>query len=452
MDRLARVLVHRLSRFGIEAGRGLRAKARAWGPVVIKFTMAQAAVQAFGLLTGIIIVRSLDKGDYALYTIAGSGLAALLGLSNSGITYGVTAIGGRVWQEPRRLGQVVVTALGLRTRLAIVTVIPTGAVLFWLLRANGASVGIATLLLAIVLATGVVQLTYGILLVVPQLRGQVRAIQYLEFGGAAARFVLIASLAWILLDAWSALLVGTLVGLLQLWRLRRLVRGGIDMTAPSDPAAAREMKMIVRRQWLNEVFHVFQGQIYVFLLSVFGTTESVADLGALNRIAVVYAVLFAVMQAIVMPRYARQQNRSRLARLHTLIFCGYAVASSVPLLLVWLFSHQILWVLGHRYSGLDLELLMVAANAALSSVAGVSWALNATRGWIVPGWIAVSVGLSSQAAIIAAVGSSTFSQVVTIGILSNGAFTTIQLTATVIFMRHARLGRGAAAELGATER
>lgn len=431
----ARPLGQGAGRFAVELRRAVLERARRWGPLMFKFLAAQATVQAFGALTGIILVRSLSKVDYALYTIAVSGLAALVGLSNSGITYGVTAIGGRAWQESRRLGQVVVTALGLRTRLGLITALPTAVLLVWLLRGNDASTARALALLAAVLATAAVQFTYGILLVVPQLRGQVRTIQYLDLGGAAARLVLVAAFAYVLLDAWTALLVGTLVGLVQLWRLRRLVRAAIDMSAPSDPAVATELKTIIRRQWLNELYHVFQGQIYVFLLGAFGTTESVADLGALNRISMVFAVLMAAMQAIVLPRYARQQEPGRLARLHLLIFCGYVVAAALPVVLTWLCSHQILWILGGKYLGLDRELLLVAASAAMASTAGIAWAMNATRGWIIPGWIAVPLGLVSQGVIMAAVGTSTLYQVVTVGILSNGCFIFIQLAATAVFMR-----------------
>lgn len=434
MDNSRHSVLHRIRRDAREVGIRFSARMRRWMPVIAKFMMVQAAVQGLSLLTGILIVRSLEKSDYALYTLANSGLSALMALSNSGISYGVTAIGGRVWQDSRQLGRVVGTALSLRTRLALIVAAPTAAILLWLLRENGATTEKAATLLALVLTTGLFQLTYGILVVVPQLRGQVRAIQYLDLAAATLRLVLIAVAALLYLDVRIVLLVGTVVSLLQFYRMRYLARTNIDITSPPDPTVATEMKMMVKRQWPNEVHYVFQGQIYVFLLSVFGTPESVADLGALSRISIVFSILVSVMQAIVLPRYARHKDVRRLPKFHLAIFCGYTTAAAIPVLFVWLFSRQLLWVLGQKYAGLDLQLVMVAASGALGSTAGIAWALNATRGWIIPGWIAVPIGLALQVAIMAIVGTSTFYQVVTVGILSNVTFTLIHLAASVAFM------------------
>src|SRR5437667_6327395 len=108
--------------------------------VVGGFALVQAAAQGLGLVAGFVLVRALDKQDYALYTLTITGINALAMLSNGGIIDAATAIGGRAWQDPRHLGQVVSSAMRFRRRLAAMIVAPVILFLIWLLARNGASI------------------------------------------------------------------------------------------------------------------------------------------------------------------------------------------------------------------------------------------------------------------------------------------------------------------------
>src|SRR5262249_7236297 len=82
------------------------------------FAVVQAVAQGLGLIVGFILVRALDKHDYALYTLAITGINALVMLSNGGIIDAATAIGGRAWQDARHLAQIIASAMRFRRRLA----------------------------------------------------------------------------------------------------------------------------------------------------------------------------------------------------------------------------------------------------------------------------------------------------------------------------------------------
>jgi hypothetical protein len=105
-----------------------------WVPLLAKFAFVQALVQAIGFAAGPLIVRNLPKREYAFYNIGNTMLAAILVLADSGISSALTAIGGRVWQDSRRLGSLLNTALQLRRQLAVFTVAAVVPVLIWLLR------------------------------------------------------------------------------------------------------------------------------------------------------------------------------------------------------------------------------------------------------------------------------------------------------------------------------
>ena len=48
-----------------------------WLPILVKFASIQAVVQVLGFAAGILIVRTLPKRDYALYTIGNTMLATI---------------------------------------------------------------------------------------------------------------------------------------------------------------------------------------------------------------------------------------------------------------------------------------------------------------------------------------------------------------------------------------
>jgi len=92
---------------------------RRWSLTLAEFGVAQIAVQALTALAGILIIRSMSKPEYALFAIANSMQTTCNLLADLGIGIGVRSIGGKVWDDPFRFGQLMNTALRLRRKFAI---------------------------------------------------------------------------------------------------------------------------------------------------------------------------------------------------------------------------------------------------------------------------------------------------------------------------------------------
>lgn len=71
-------------------------KAIYWGKTLSKFVSVQLVIQTLGFVCGILIVRTLDQQQYAYFTIANTMQGTMNMLSDSGISIGLTAIGGKV--------------------------------------------------------------------------------------------------------------------------------------------------------------------------------------------------------------------------------------------------------------------------------------------------------------------------------------------------------------------
>src|SRR4029077_12162004 len=83
-----------------------------------RFVSFQIFAQALGVICGIFLVRTLGRREYALFTIANSMQGTMNLLADTGLSIGLTAIGGRVWQDRHELGRLVATTTNLRRRFA----------------------------------------------------------------------------------------------------------------------------------------------------------------------------------------------------------------------------------------------------------------------------------------------------------------------------------------------
>lgn len=417
------------------AGAALVSHLRRWGLVLAEFTLVQLLVQALGMVVGLIVVRVLTKQDYAYYTIANTTLAALFWVSNSGVTYAASAIGGRVWQDRGRLGQVMLAAFKTSRLPTALALVPILAMLGWLLRQNGARPPVIAVMMILIACGAALQLRTAILVTVPRLRGEFRLLQKVDVASTMTRLALIAGAALVYLDALLAILL-TVAGSLGQWLfIRRWVARTLDLTQPADVGMEMEMRQTVKRQWLNDAYYAFYGQISVFLLSVFGTPESVADLGALGRLGTIFVAVGATMQSIILPAYARCQDPHQLRRLYFQILGLNLVIALVPVAFVFVAPTPFLWLLGGKYAHLSHELLLISVGAATSVMSAVLSQMNQVRAWIVPGWITVPIGVAIQILLIVTIGPTSLDRVIWMSILSNLAFAALSAGATIVFRR-----------------
>jgi O-antigen/teichoic acid export membrane protein len=402
--------------------------------VVGRFAVVQALAQGLGLIAGFILVRALDKPDYALYTLATTGINALVMLSNGGIIDAATAIGGRAWQDARHLGQVVASALSFRKQLATMIVAPVIVFLAWLFVRNGASIGEVLVLSVTAFLAAHFQLSTGILSVVLRLRGMIRELQNLDLIGAALRTALVICL-FLVLDAELATTVAAVGAVATYFFARRWVAGTLDYRSEPDSAMLAQIGSVVRRQWLNDLVFIFQGQITLLLLGLFGGSDSVANFGALGRIAALFGIVNAIMQSIVLPRYARCQEPKQWRQLYAAILLGSVGVAAFAVGASLLLPYPLLWILGVKYQDLSYELVLVVLNSSLASIALITWGLNSTRAWIIPAWLNVPVVLASQGLLMAAIGVASMVQMLWIGIAWYGFAALFHVGATFVFSR-----------------
>jgi hypothetical protein len=353
-----------------------------WGLIVAEFGIVQIGVQALLAAAGLLIVRTLSKQEYALFVLANSMQTTCNLLADWGMNIGVRSIGGRVWNDRFRFGQLLNTALRLRWYFATLSLPLCLPLTVWMFWRNGADpVQIAGLCIA--MTAGVIPLLGSLVWgVSPQLHGEYRRIQALDLGNAVLRLALISVLAIERLTALLAVMVGVVGNWIQAFFLRSWAREHADYKAPANQNDRRELFSIAIRWLPNVVFFCLQGQVTLLILAVIGNSTGIADVTALGRFSVIFTVFSTVFTNILAPRFARCQERASLQRLY-LLLVGASILMLFPLfLLLSVFPELFLWVLGEKYEGLKNELGWVAAASCVSQLGIVMWCLNSSKAWI----------------------------------------------------------------------
>jgi hypothetical protein len=213
--------------------------------------------------------------------------------------------------------------------------------------------------------------------------------------------------------------VGSATLLLQYWMMRSYAGRVIDLDAPENEEDRAAMQRFIRHLAANAIFFCFQGQITVFLISFFGRDiSSVAEVGALGRLAMVFTVLTNLLTNVFGPAFARCHDLKRLRWQYAAIVGGVTAFSVVLITGALLFPGAFLFVLGGKYAHLERELVLMVSGAVIGALTGTFWTLNASKAWVAGSWLYIPLTLTAQVALIPITDFSSVRSVLLFNLLS----------------------------------
>jgi O-antigen/teichoic acid export membrane protein len=367
--------------------------------VFAKFAGVQALVQILGAVSGIFVVRSLTKQDYALFVVANMILGTMVILSDLGVGSALSALAGKWWTDRVRFGQVIRSALSIRSVLVWPVVVICIPILFWLLLKNGAAISYAILICGAIAAGVGFQINNTILTVIPQFHSQFGRLQFVDFLGAVLRLGLIVAAMFLFINTVIAAAIASVVFGCQYLLLKKWAKEKVELHGEPNQSDRGEIFKVVKKQAPNALYYCFQGQITTFLVSILGSSGNIAELGALTRFFIIFTILQTTFRNLYVPRFAKYETRRDLVRLYLKIVTGFLIVASVPFALLILFPNAFLFVLGAQYHNLGGVLPLLGVTAVLSALAGILVMLNQSRAWI----ISPITAIGSSVALIAIV-------------------------------------------------
>jgi O-antigen/teichoic acid export membrane protein len=367
-----------------------------WGKLISITGGTQVIVQGVGLTCGILIIRLLPIGEYALYTIANTMLGTISLLADGGISTGVMAQGSRVWQDKEKLGTVLATGLHLRKNFAAASLLVSTPVLIYLLMRHEAGWLSSILIVASLVPAFFAALSDSLLEIVPKLHQAVVPLQRNQLTVSIGRLILSGILVFIFPFSFIAILAAGIPRAIGNLRLQNISGTFIIKNQKPDPEIQKKILKTVRKILPGSIFYCFYGQITIWLISIFGTSHSVAEVGALGRLAMVLTLLNVLFSTLVIPRFARLPNNLAILLNRFLqIQFGLLIFGAFTVSIIHIFSAQALWILGPNYSNLKTELTLSFAGSFLGLIAGILFSLNTSRGWTISPFISISINLAA---------------------------------------------------------
>ncbi|MFE3871987.1 polysaccharide biosynthesis protein [Flavobacterium sp. ZS1P70] len=369
-------------------------KAMHWGKLLSITGAAQLIVQIVGFASGILIIRLLSTQEYALYTLTNTMLGAMTLLSDGGISTGVMAQGGKVWEDKEKLGSVMTTGLALRRKFALGSLMISLPILFYLLMHNGAG-WLTSFLITISLIPAFFAALSDSLLEIPlKLHQNILPLQKNQVYVGIGRLLLVGSTLFIFPFAYIAILAAGIPRIYGNLNLRKISNKFVDETKLPDPLIKKEILIIVKRSLPAVVYYCLSGQITIWIISVFGNSTSVAQIGALGRLAVLLNLVSVIFGTLIVPRFARIKNQDlRLRGIYSKIIAGFFVFGFFIVVFTWFFSDYLLWILGKNYAGLKTELTLMIIGSCINLIMSIGFSLYLSRGWILKPHISISVSV-----------------------------------------------------------
>ena len=317
-------------------------------------------------------------------------------LADSGISSALSAIGGRIWQDPDEFGKLINTAMALRRYLTVIATVVVIPILFVMLVRSGASVNYTLILILSILVELYFYINIGVLITIPRLTSMISTLQGLSFLSAISRALLLIGGTFSGLNAIIAILASTISSGLQNFMIFQSTKKTINLQSKPDKKYKIEIFNVVKTQAPNTVFYCIQGQITILLISIFGNTQNIAEAGALGRISIVFTLISSVMTDIVLPIFSRTQSYDLLVRKYKQIISAYVFLSFIILLITIAFPAQLLMILGKNYVLLNKELFFFMLSAIIHSISGILWAINASKGWTKQAWMFIPTIIITQ--------------------------------------------------------
>jgi O-antigen/teichoic acid export membrane protein len=371
-------------------------KALHWGKLISITGSAQVVVQAVGFICGILIIRLLPVHEYALYTLVNTMLGTISILADGGISSGVMAQGAKVWDDKEKLGIVLATGLDLRKKFAIGSLLVSVPILFYLLLHNGASWIVALLIATSMIPAFFAALSDSLLEIVPKLHQSILPLQKNQVEVSLWRLLLLGITMFLFPWAFVAVLASGIARIYGNIKLRKIVYSFADKKQEPHIEVQKEILTMVKHILPGSIYYCFSSQITVWLISIFGDTISVAQLGALGRLSMLLSLFSVLISTLIIPRFARLASEKKILLkrfLQTMSILTFFLFLIVAI--VYFFPKPILWLLGNAYAELQHELVLSIIGSCISLMGGIAFSLYTSRGWVLNPLILIGVNLSS---------------------------------------------------------
>jgi O-antigen/teichoic acid export membrane protein len=360
-----------------------------WFRMLTAFVSLEIAAQGCAALASFLVVRNLDKEHFAWYSLAFNLQSTLANFTLLGIGTGMVSMSGQWIGDREKMGALAASAFRYRSLLLTIVGPVVLPIFGYLLLKNGCPFWHTLALVVLAVCLLFVELNRQIFSAPIRIAGRYN---YLQRAGLLEAIFRVAILGLLILigglNAATTLFVSVLVsGSVVKFLIRKGAQEFIAPHCAPDRAIQKRLTKLNLNVMPSTLTFVFQAQIGLTMISIFGKTASVADLGALTRIALLLMVPQAIVSKIIEPKLARATEGADLWRKFRMALVLVAMMAVSGFAVMFIFRHQFLWLLGKDYWYLEKELVFYAGICCTGTLTSMSMMLLYARGWADYMWI-----------------------------------------------------------------
>jgi len=353
-----------------------------WIKLISTFLLGQTVVQVLQLLSGVLLFRWLTIEQYAQYTMAFAFQTSAHILVEFGFSGTIVALVGDKIHDKQRIGSLVKAGQYYRRRLYIGISIAC-VIIFPLLTYKQNWPFVTSLLLLISILTNLFFTGWTSYYTPPlRMHQKIKELYALQIKSGVLRLTVLYLLNIIsVLNSWIAAMVGSIHTFVTGYLTRKAGKDYIDHKAVNDQQTRTEMLNLIKPITPIILFTAFQGQILVFLSSIFGETEGIAEIGVLSRIGQMYMV-FSMAGGVLIAPYIARLPKEKLFKTYSAIIGGGLLFCLSIILFGYYVPQPFLIILGNKYEHLAPEIVLLLIASGINLMNGIIWEMNESRKWI----------------------------------------------------------------------
>ncbi|MEJ7687030.1 MAG: hypothetical protein WKG52_08595 [Variovorax sp.] len=386
------------------------------------------SVETFGVavggIAGLLIVNVLPKDQYAIYTFLVACMTLVLGVTDFGLAHCCMPIVGQRNREVHWVVGVCRQVFRKRWLLLGLGLVLVGPYWFYTARQHGWGGGgffLSSALILFVILLTLREFFASTLLVV---LGHISTLNRVALASHSIRLAMVATVLLVLpITAWSmagVVAATAAASVVTVTLYRRALKKHAVASVELDPADVKhvdaEVLRIAKPLVLPAIFYQTQGVITVFLVSLFGTSDMLAEIGAFGRLAMVLLVVDRVSAVLLFPAIARAPAGPRLRAIVAPAHLGYVLIMGGVLLSAFLLPHYWIVLLGEQYRSMEPLVWMVFLTSILGNSAGFTFSTLTMRGATAGQGYGIPVTLVTQVGYLWLIGVSDLRSVLGFGI------------------------------------
>jgi O-antigen/teichoic acid export membrane protein len=351
-----------------------------------EYTTAQLTTRALAAISGLLLVRALPVSEYGYYTLFLAAFGFICTVSDLGVTESLSYFRRRAAGRNRPWTPYIAVIFKFRRTVFIAGFIAGAAYLFHvsLQLGKGPSVAISAVVVAGLSAWFAINssiVTYAL-----KLQQRFRAAYAVEVCSEACKVLVVCAVWFAGLTSAFAGMASVAIGAMVAAGIgARLLGHSLAESGKTGRRSAHRRKRILLGQVApvlpGTIHFALQGPLVAWLAAHYASVLSLAEVGALGRLAVIIGLVAGFTSTVFMPRLISVGSESLFRRRYLQWWLVMLVYGAAMMLAVAAFPQALLWLLGGSYRGLEDELMIAAATAVVGTWGAYSWHVNRARGW-----------------------------------------------------------------------